>query len=132
MKDPVTSESEANAKLRLAESKTMKKISRRMRRALAEGPQGPSALMAIIVDAVALVYLLYITFDEYTSKPLGSESEANAKLRLAESKTMKKISRRMRRALAEGERCTEAEVNQIIDPRNGGICTRQKALAPYC
>ncbi|MCJ1237210.1 hypothetical protein MMC14_005195 [Varicellaria rhodocarpa] len=43
--------------------------------------QGTSPLMAIIVDAFALVYLVYITYDEYTGKPLGLRS-AKAKLRL--------------------------------------------------
>ena len=37
--------------------------------------------MAIIVDAVAMVYLIYITYDEYTGKPLGLRS-AKAKMRL--------------------------------------------------
>ena len=37
--------------------------------------------MAIIVDAVALVYILYITYDEYTGKPLGLRS-AKSKMRL--------------------------------------------------
>ena len=37
--------------------------------------------MAIIVDAVAMVYLLYITYDEYTGKPLGLRP-AKAKMRL--------------------------------------------------
>ena len=41
----------------------------------------PSTDMAIVVDAVALVYILYITYDEYTGKPLGLRS-ARAKLRL--------------------------------------------------
>ena len=41
----------------------------------------PSSLMAIIVDSVALVYLVYITYDEYTGKPLGLRP-AKAKLRL--------------------------------------------------
>ncbi|KAL9615413.1 MAG: hypothetical protein Q9167_000091 [Letrouitia subvulpina] len=40
-----------------------------------------SAIMAIVVDAVALLYLLYITYDEYTGKPLGLRS-AGAKMRL--------------------------------------------------
>lgn len=40
-----------------------------------------STEMAIIVDAVALVYLLYITYDEYSGKPLGLRS-AKAKMRL--------------------------------------------------
>lgn len=33
--------------------------------------QQPSTYMSFIVDAVAVIYLLYITWDEYTSKPLG-------------------------------------------------------------
>ena len=41
----------------------------------------PSTNMAIVVDAVALVYLLYITYDEYSGKPLGLRS-AKAKMRL--------------------------------------------------
>ena len=41
----------------------------------------PSSLMAIIVDSVALVYLVYITYDEYTGKPLGLRP-AKAKMRL--------------------------------------------------
>ncbi|KAL8691213.1 MAG: hypothetical protein Q9218_003509 [Villophora microphyllina] len=40
-----------------------------------------STEMAIAVDAVALVYLLYITYDEYSGKPLGLRS-ARAKMRL--------------------------------------------------
>lgn len=43
--------------------------------------QAPSTDMAIIVDAIAIVYLLYITYDEYSSKPLGLRS-ARAKMRL--------------------------------------------------
>lgn len=41
----------------------------------------PSTDMAIIVDAVAIVYLSYITYDEYSGKPLGLRS-AKAKMRL--------------------------------------------------
>lgn len=40
-----------------------------------------SPYMAIIVDAVALVYTLYITYDEYTGKPLGLRP-AKEKMRL--------------------------------------------------
>ena len=40
-----------------------------------------STEMAIVVDAIALVYLLYITYDEYSGKPLGLRS-ARAKMRL--------------------------------------------------
>lgn len=41
----------------------------------------PSTNMAIVVDAVALAYLLYITYDEYSGKPLGLRP-AKAKMRL--------------------------------------------------
>ena len=44
-------------------------------------PQTASTDMAIVVDVVAMIYLLYITYDEYTGKPLGLRS-AKAKLRL--------------------------------------------------
>jgi len=37
--------------------------------------------MAIVVDVVAMPYILYITWDEYTGKPLGLRSP-KAKMRL--------------------------------------------------
>lgn len=40
-----------------------------------------STWMAIIVDIVAVIYTVYITYDEYTSKPLGLRSH-NAKMSL--------------------------------------------------
>ncbi|KAG9238848.1 hypothetical protein BJ875DRAFT_479907 [Amylocarpus encephaloides] len=43
--------------------------------------QNPSTTMAIIVDVVALPYIGYITYDEYTGKPLGLRSP-KAKIRL--------------------------------------------------
>lgn len=97
-------------------------------------PQGPSALMAIIVDAVALVYLLYITFDEYTSKPLGLRSpSAKARLLLLDIFFIVFDSANLSLAFASLSEvtgsCTEAEVNQVVDPRNDHICVRQKALA---
>ncbi|CAI7674057.1 unnamed protein product [Penicillium manginii] len=96
--------------------------------------QGPSALMAIIVDAVALVYLLYITFDEYTSKPLGLRSpSAKARLILLDLVFIVFDSANLSLAFDSLSEvtgsCTEAEVNQQIDPRNDRICVRQKALA---
>lgn len=36
--------------------------------------QSPSAVMAIVVDVIALPYIGYITWDEYTGKPLGLRS----------------------------------------------------------
>ena len=97
-------------------------------------PQGPSALMAIIVDAVALVYLVYITWDEYTAKPLGLRS-ASAKARLILLDIFFIVFDSANLSLAfeslstvQGS-CTMAEVNQEITPKNDAICDRQKALA---
>jgi hypothetical protein len=43
--------------------------------------ESPSTLMAIIVDVIAIPYICYITWDEYTGKPLGLRSP-KAKIRL--------------------------------------------------
>ncbi|KAI5779293.1 hypothetical protein EDC01DRAFT_671451 [Geopyxis carbonaria] len=43
--------------------------------------QKPSTIMAIAVDAIALGYLIYITWDEYSGKPVGLRSP-KAKIRL--------------------------------------------------
>lgn len=96
--------------------------------------QGPSALMAIIVDAVALVYLFYITFDEYTSKPLGLRSpSAKARLILLDLFFIVFDSANLSLAFAALSEvtgsCTKANINEHMDPRNDGICARQKALA---
>lgn len=40
-----------------------------------------STWLALIVDIVAIIYTVYITYDEYTSKPIGLRSH-NAKMRL--------------------------------------------------
>ena len=47
----------------------------------AQAADRSSPTMAVVVDAIALVYILYITYDEYTGKPLGLRS-ARAKMRL--------------------------------------------------
>ncbi|KAK9462352.1 uncharacterized protein V1516DRAFT_620921 [Lipomyces oligophaga] len=39
--------------------------------------QEPSTTMAICVQSCALVYLFYITYDEYSSKPLGLRNAKN-------------------------------------------------------
>lgn len=44
-------------------------------------PQNPSTIMAIVVDVVAIPYILWITWDEYTGKPLGLRPP-KAKIRL--------------------------------------------------
>ncbi|KAI9374978.1 hypothetical protein BJX61DRAFT_217296 [Aspergillus egyptiacus] len=96
--------------------------------------QGPSALMAIIVDAVALVYLVYITWDEYTAKPLGLRSpSAKARLILLDLFFIVFDSANLSLAFeslssAEGA-CTVAQINQTLAPKNDDICDRQIALA---
>ena len=99
-----------------------------------ERSEGPSALMAIIVDAVALVYLLYITWDEYTSKPLGlRSSRSKARLVLLDIFFIVFDSANLSLAFEtlsnSGGSCTAAEINREFSPRNNAICTRQKALA---
>lgn len=44
-------------------------------------PQTASTIMAIVVDTIAIPYIGYITWDEYTGKPLGLRSP-KAKIRL--------------------------------------------------
>ncbi len=44
-------------------------------------PIPPSTTMAIIVDIIAIPYIVYVTWDEYTGKPLGLRSP-KAKIRL--------------------------------------------------
>lgn len=43
--------------------------------------QTPSTIMAIVVDTIAIPYIMYVTWDEYTGKPLGLRSP-KAKIRL--------------------------------------------------
>jgi hypothetical protein len=97
-------------------------------------PQGPSALMAIIVDAVALVYLIYITWDEYTAKPLGLRSPAaKARLILLDIFFIVFDSANLSIAFESlstvSGACTLAEINQQISKKNNAICDRQIALA---
>ncbi|KAI1949291.1 hypothetical protein LOZ57_002665 [Ophidiomyces ophidiicola] len=97
-------------------------------------PQGPSAEMAIIVDAVALVYLVYITYDEYTGKPLGLRAP-KTKMRLLFLDLVFIVFGSANLSLAfeslsdVTSSCTSAKVNDRFDPKNDTICERQKALA---
>ena len=96
--------------------------------------EGPSTIMAISIDAVALVYILYITYDEYTGKPLGLRP-AKAKMRLIFLDLFFIVFDSANLSLAfeslsnvQGP-CREGEVNGALSPRDRGICTRQTALA---
>ena len=88
--------------------------------------QTPSTYMAIIVDAVAMVYLLYITYDEYSGKPLGLRS-ARAKMRLIFLDLFFIVFDSANLSLAfetfRDPICTAPLSNQA------GICARQKGLA---
>jgi hypothetical protein len=96
--------------------------------------QGPSALMAIIVDAVALIYILYITYDEYTGKPLGLRP-AKAKLRVILLDLFFIVFQSANLSLAfqslsdpDGA-CKPGDSGQPSDATNGTICRQQMALA---
>lgn len=93
-----------------------------------------STWMAIIVDVVAIVYTCYITYDEYTSKPLGLRSH-NAKMSLIfldlafivfESANLSLAFQ----ALTDDKwACTQAtDPEQPSCDYTRSICVRQKAL----
>ena len=93
-----------------------------------------STWMAIIVDVVAIIYTVYITYDEYTSKPLGLRSH-NAKMSLIfldlafivfESANLSLAFQ----ALTDDKwACREAIDSSAQNcPYTRSICVRQKAL----
>ena len=79
----------------------------------------PSTNMAIVVDAVALAYLLYITYDEYSGKPLGLRP-AKAKMRLIFLDLFFIVFDSANLSLA---------FEAIKGSCNEKVCNRQKALA---
>lgn len=88
-----------------------------------------STEMALIVDAVALVYLLYITYDEYSGKPLGLRS-AKAKMRLILLDLFFIVFDSANLSLAfeaiqENSICPDG----IRNDKQGQICDRQNTLA---
>ena len=90
--------------------------------------------MAIIVDAVALVYILYITYDEYTGKPLGLRP-AKAKLRVILLDLFFIVFQSANLSLAfqalsdPDEACKPGESGLPSDATNAGVCRKQSALA---
>ena len=97
--------------------------------------QTASAVMAIIVDCIAIPYICYITWDEYTGKPLGLRPP-KAKMRLVLLDVFFIIFESANLSLAfqaiqdsegsclagEGETGNRGTVN-------GNLCAREKALA---
>ena len=103
-------------------------------------PQGPSAEMAIIVDAIAIAYIVYVTWDEYTGKPLGLRS-ARAKMRLIFLDLFFIVFQSANLALAfeslsdtDGA-ClasvsdTNGRTGNSASRKNDDICSRQRGLA---
>ncbi|KAG9242548.1 hypothetical protein BJ878DRAFT_164224 [Calycina marina] len=90
--------------------------------------QNPSATMATVVDSIAIPYTLYITWDEYTGKPLGLRSP-KAKIRLVLLDLFFIIFQSANLALAF-EVLTERDGSCKIgsNGENGVICDRVKAL----
>lgn len=90
--------------------------------------------MAIIVDAVALFYLVYITWDEYSSKPLGLRSPVSkARLILLDIFFIVFDSANLSLAFetlsSPQGACTDARINHEVVPKNDKMCDRQKALS---
>ena len=89
--------------------------------------------MAIIVDAIALVYIIYITYDEYTGKPLGLRS-AKAKMRLIFLDLFFIIFDSANLSLAF-EALSQEDTGSQNDTGSGScgsgdpVCSQQKALA---
>ncbi|KAL9020183.1 MAG: hypothetical protein Q9185_002553 [Variospora sp. 1 TL-2023] len=88
-----------------------------------------STEMAIIVDAIALIYLLYITYDEYSGKPLGLRS-AGAKMRLIFLDLFFIVfdSANLSLAFEAGPKTGICGLG-VERARNGPLCRRQNALS---
>lgn len=99
-----------------------------------EFSQGPSALMAVIIDAVAMVYILYITYDEYTGKPLGLRP-AKAKLRIILLDLFFIVFQSANLSLAfqslsdQDGACRPGDTGEASDKTDADVCRKQKALA---
>lgn len=91
-------------------------------------PQNPSTTMAIVVDVVAIPYILYITWDEYTGKPLGLRSP-KAKIRLVLLDLFFVIFESANVALAFAALTDDNGTCQVgNNGANHDICARVKAL----
>lgn len=92
-----------------------------------------STWLALIVDVVAIIYTTYITYDEYTSKPLGLRSH-NAKMRLIFLDLLFIVFDSANLSLAfqalTDERwvCRNSESGPSVCLFSNDICVRQKAL----
>lgn len=90
--------------------------------------QNPSTIMAIVVDVVAIPYIIYVTWDEYTGKPLGLRSP-RAKILLVLLDLFFIIFESANISLAFGTlRDENGSCRAGPTPTNINICNRVKAL----
>ncbi|KAF1811642.1 hypothetical protein P152DRAFT_47573 [Eremomyces bilateralis CBS 781.70] len=98
--------------------------------------KGSSTWLALILDACAIVYTVGITYDEYSSKPLGLRSH-RAKMRLLFLDLFFIVFDSANISLAFAAltdrqwACKEGmrgDLSSLRCPSNGQICARQKAL----
>ncbi|KAF8544913.1 hypothetical protein BDD12DRAFT_813904 [Trichophaea hybrida] len=104
--------------------------------------QKASTIMAIVVDAIALMYLIYITYDEYSGKPLGLRSPT-AKIRLLMFDLVFIVFDSANLSLAFDTlfdvrwSCRSTASTDIFQPNTSAthtiepICDRQRALAAF-
>ncbi|QDS71027.1 hypothetical protein FKW77_008103 [Venturia effusa] len=94
--------------------------------------QGPTTYMAVIIGALAIPYTLYITWDEFSSEPIGLR-KPTAKLRLLLLDLLFVVLMSANTSLAwEALWALEfpcgGGVNDTCPRSNNGICSRQAAL----
>lgn len=94
-------------------------------------PQTPSTIMAIVVDVVAIPYIGYITWDEYTGKPLGLRSP-KAKMRLVLLDLIFIVFESANLALALAYLVDANGACGVGENGNDyGICSRQQTLSAF-
>ncbi|KAK9329717.1 hypothetical protein V1520DRAFT_342570 [Lipomyces starkeyi] len=100
--------------------------------------QQPSTIMAICVQSIAMVYLVYITYDEYSGKPLGLRN-AKDKVKLIMLDLLfiifssANLSLSFNTLFDKQWLCQPPSVPGETDttPYNGPICSRQRGLASF-
>ncbi|KAK9475946.1 hypothetical protein V1514DRAFT_338335 [Lipomyces japonicus] len=101
--------------------------------------QQPSTIMAICVQSIALVYLVYITYDEYSGKPLGLR-DAKDKVKLIMLDVLFIILSSANLSLTFNTLYDKQWICRSDDiiiqddndlPYNGPICRRQRGLAAF-
>ncbi|KAK9365775.1 hypothetical protein V1509DRAFT_570338 [Lipomyces kononenkoae] len=100
--------------------------------------QQPSTIMAICVQSIAMVYLVYITYDEYSGKPLGLRN-AKDKVKLIMLDLLFIIFSSANLALSFNTLydkqwlCQAPSGTGVTDttPYDGGICRRQRGLVSF-